>query len=560
LGILDTTLGGNCPDTAYSNFTIFEPSILNVSEIEINVCNDASATQYPSFINFASLITGDVNELIFPPNYTGNTSNVANVEFEDILPGEYLFRYRSLDDPDSPCTPAEVSVQVNVIDCSCPILIASDGETCSDFQGIYDLNQLVSNDTEEGSWTFESGPTNINVDNDSEISIEGLVGSYEFTYRLDDIAFGCDESAMVTLTIVEQVEVTLPNMVTACDQVSTIAESEFNLNIFSNNTDGTWEAPSNYMGDFSDDTKVSFVGSEPGDYIFSFTPNVIAPCLPITSQLTIQVIKCCEPFEAQTLITQPCIGTNSGSITINNVSGGDGNYSYSIDGGANYTSEASFGNLVAGNYDIYIQDGASCQSIIDNISVNNLEDQSIELAPDQSIAITEGTYEVYFAHPGGPLEFVNLIWSLDGEVVCEGDLNDCPTYVLTLDGDHTVCLMATDINGCESSDCVNIETVIPQKIYIPTIFSPESDGNNSVFYIGSDEFLEIVKQFKIYDRWGELVYDAGDNYITNDPDIGWDGTKDNKLIEQGVYVYYIEAQFTGSEESELFSGTITVLR
>jgi gliding motility-associated-like protein len=63
------------------------------------------------------------------------------------------------------------------------------------------------------------------------------------------------------------------------------------------------------------------------------------------------------------------------------------------------------------------------------------------------------------------------------------------------------------------------------KTFIPTVFSPNDDGDNDYFYpsiIGGSSY-----NMKIYDRWGGLVYDK-DN-----------GKLKNNYIMSGVYSYSI---------------------
>jgi gliding motility-associated-like protein len=62
-------------------------------------------------------------------------------------------------------------------------------------------------------------------------------------------------------------------------------------------------------------------------------------------------------FTTQTNNTATC-GNSNGSITVTNVVGGNGNYQYSIDGGA-FQSSATFNNIAAGNHTIDVEDNAT---------------------------------------------------------------------------------------------------------------------------------------------------------------------------------------------------------
>ena len=61
----------------------------------------------------------------------------------------------------------------------------------------------------------------------------------------------------------------------------------------------------------------------------------------------------------------------------------------------------------------------------------------------------------------------------------------------------------------------------------------------------------------IYDRWGNLMF-VNENFSPNDPNQGWDGTYNDNLVEQGVYVYVFKYVIDGREVIE--AGDITLLR
>jgi len=90
----------------------------------------------------------------------------------------------------------------------------------------------------------------------------------------------------------------------------------------------------------------------------------------------------------------------------------------------------------------------------------------------------------------------------------------------------------------EPDDPTIIETT---GIVITTIFTPNGDGQNDVWTLpGVQNFAH--NNVKIYNRWGNLVYEA-DHYINN-----WDGhsngrmtlSKDSKLLPVGTYFYIID--------------------
>ncbi|TBW30375.1 LamG-like jellyroll fold domain-containing protein [Gramella sp. KN1008] len=92
----------------------------------------------------------------------------------------------------------------------------------------------------------------------------------------------------------------------------------------------------------------------------------------------IQTIEVTEP-EALSM-TEPtsteatCFGGNDGTITVGNMSGGNGNYQYSLDN-TNFTTSTTFTGLSAGNYTIFVKDEKNC-ALQKSVSVS----QPIELS------------------------------------------------------------------------------------------------------------------------------------------------------------------------------------
>ncbi len=50
-----------------------------------------------------------------------------------------------------------------------------------------------------------------------------------------------------------------------------------------------------------------------------------------------------------------------------------------------------------------------------------------------------------------------------------------------------------------------------------------------------------ITNFRIFDRWGEMVYEDSD-FLTNDLTRGWDGQFKGLGAQPGVYVWTIESE------------------
>jgi hypothetical protein len=77
-----------------------------------------------------------------------------------------------------------------------------------------------------------------------------------------------------------------------------------------------------------------------------------------------------DEFLQNSIVVNTSCGHNNGSISINANGGNGTNYMYSVDGGLNYYSTASFTGLVSGNYSIVVKDSLNCLTSIQNVSID----------------------------------------------------------------------------------------------------------------------------------------------------------------------------------------------
>ena len=107
-------------------------------------------------------------------------------------------------------------------------------------------------------------------------------------------------------------------------------------------------------------------------------------------------------------------------------------------------------------------------------------------------------------------------------------------------------------NGCKGSDTIKVWVVNQAEFFIPTGFSPNGDGNNDIFRPIAVGYRSI-KYFKVFDRWGEMVY-YGQNLLE-----GWDGTYNHKKAELGTYFWEINYTDRFGKES-FMKGDVTLIR
>ena len=115
---------------------------------------------------------------------------------------------------------------------------------------------------------------------------------------------------------------------------------------------------------------------------------------------------------------------------------------------------------------------------------------------------------------------------------------------------------------CSSTDSVLI-MVNPdcnkEDITIPTGFTPNGDLLNDEFY-PKGYALKEIKDFKIYNRWGNQVY-GNQNFNANDKRFGWNGRVDNtgEELQSGAFYYTIIAACSNGKILN-FQGEIILVR
>ena len=102
-----------------------------------------------------------------------------------------------------------------------------------------------------------------------------------------------------------------------------------------------------------------------------------------------------------------------------------------------------------------------------------------------------------------------------------------------------------DSNECFNSASLVVSVDPMVQVYFPTAFSPNSDRQNDLFLPGWKRgIVQSVKQFEVFDRWGNSVYKASS--IPAAQFLGWDGQMNGTPMGSGVYLYMITLEFIDS--------------
>lgn len=137
-------------------------------------------------------------------------------------------------------------------------------------------------------------------------------------------------------------------------------------------------------------------------------------------------------------------------------------------------------------------------------------------------------------------------WDLPGKLQDPTVVN--PTTIALTENTRYTLYVESD-RGCRASADAIVR--VGRLLAMPNAFTPNNDGKHDVFRI-PPFVLFSLKEFTIYDRWGNRIFS------TKDISKGWDGTFKGQKLNTGVYVYMI----TGSNEqgNVVVKGTINLVR
>lgn len=246
-----------------------------------------------------------------------------------------------------------------------------------------------------------------------------------------------------------------------------------------------------------------------------------------------------------------CFESSDGKIEVDAI-GGSGFYQYSLDDRL-YSSTKKISNLRAGQYTIYVKDLRGCKDSFPDINLFEPNEIIVDLGNDKIIPF--GSSVTLNSNVFNALGNVDYRWvssNLD-MLSC----TSCPDPVFNGDREASFELIAIDANGCRGNDFIAVRLQNSSPLSVPTAFTPNDDGENDILVVFGND-IKQVNQFKIFDRWGELIY-VNEDFDVNDRTIGWDGNFKGDIAPSGLYYWFADVEFiNGFNES--YNGNTTLIR
>jgi gliding motility-associated-like protein len=254
-----------------------------------------------------------------------------------------------------------------------------------------------------------------------------------------------------------------------------------------------------------------------------------------------------------------CHGTTT-TLSVKSVSGGNGlklsDYVFSVNNsGISFPVDQNI-QIFAGRTIIQVEDYLGC-AYTETIDVSSPLPLLVEFNPG-SINIPLGDTSVQLKpviQTSNPIRTYK--WTPSAGLSSSSIAN--PT-IRELYGDQKFNLEVTDINGCKSNGNIQVLVDRNYSVFIPNVFSPNGDGINDELRIHSCLGVKEITNFRIFDRWGNLIKSL--NTVPIDCEGGtilWDGSYTTRAANVGSYVYTFEVLFLDGYRRP-YSGDFVIIK
>ncbi|TXF88399.1 hypothetical protein FUA23_14775 [Neolewinella aurantiaca] len=358
----------------------------------------------------------------------------------------------------------------------------------------------------------------------------------EYTLITVDLGNGCQDTTftLVGSDFAEPVVILREPEVLNCDRVQAAIDGRGSSN--GPRFDPVWTSEAGDIITTNDPYLVR--GREPGYYYLKVTDEVNG-CETLDS---IELQREAVQIAGLSLeVDQPaCEQDRDGAVEITGVQNGTGPFRYRLDSGL-LTERTNYEGLPVGSYTLEVIGADGC-SFLETFEVLMGPDPEVNLREDTTINLGDSIDLSFIT------TFQNwdtLLWTSSGPL--PPTTNDSFIRVSPLES-QTYRLQILDEEGCSATDFVVITVDGQVDVYVPTAFSPNGDTSNELFrpYAGSQ--VQGLLNFKVYDRWGELMYDLNTDPLRETDNFGWDGRLDGRLMNPQVFIWELEL--------ELVDGTV----
>ncbi len=309
----------------------------------------------------------------------------------------------------------------------------------------------------------------------------------------------------------------------------------------------SWSSPNTAL--LRGENQAHLFVKNPGD----LTLNIKNPVNGCTDSLSFAVLDYSYSLsQTNILVTDPsCFNSNDGRVELLSTSSGRAPYRLSLNG-RDFINGTIIGNLAHGVYTLNIKDANGCKADT-NFILQNPQALSLHLGADRTIKLGQKV-QITPRTNADTSQLNQWTWTPDDFLDCTScfSVNASPKtttrYVLRI----------TDRHGCTVEDDVLIQVNAHPEVIVPSAFSPNGDNVNDRLEIAVGQAVRRIHAFKIYDRWGNLVYQAKD-ILPGTRLLSWDGSMNGEPLNPGVFIYMIDLELINGVRHHM-AGDVSLLR
>lgn len=121
-------------------------------------------------------------------------------------------------------------------------------------------------------------------------------------------------------------------------------------------------------------------------------------------------------------------------------------------------------------------------------------------------------------------------------------------------GQHEVTLIVESDLGCFDTITKILHVNSDILFFAPNSFTPNGDEFNQAWKISIMGIDVYSFNIKIFNRWGNLIWES------NDLNVGWDGTYNGKVVQDGIYTWKVTVKDENSDDKKEFNGHVNVIK
>ena len=305
--------------------------------------------------------------------------------------------------------------------------------------------------------------------------------------------------------------------------------------------DGSAQIPAG-LGD------IDYTFRSAGTYIVKLILNDTSYCnYPDTARKTLRI----SPNLKAQFVT-PASGCAPYSAVFSNTSLGGQQFTWDFGDGSPVSTESEptheYPNIGTYTIKMHAVDTNTCNKVDDTeqtITVSSKPTSAFDFVPVPPVA---NTPMVFFNNSIGGVKYEWLFG--DGSSLVKTNMDSVKHLYIRTDT-FRACLVVFNEFGCTDTSCHAVATLIHPLLDVPNAFTPGRFGENGIIKVYGFGITHLI--FRIYNRWGQIVFQ------TNDPNQGWDGVYNGVLQPTDVYAYTLEAEFSNGTRTHK-KGDITLIR